>query len=172
VFAPGGPTAVSGPHDQAEAELGNNLLVYTGEPLQKPLHIFGRPRITLYAATSAASADFTAKLVRVLPDGRALFVCMGVGRSSYLFADKSYKADAVQRWEFDLDPTSCVFFPRERLRLEIASSAFPLYDRNPSTAAPASQASHWNWARSTQQVLHTRECPSALHLPVVSESAG
>lgn len=169
VFAPGGPLALSGSHDQAEAELGNNLLVYTGEPLRERLHVFGHPGITLYAATSAASADFTAKLVRVLPDGRAQFVCMGVARSSYLFQD--YKADKVQHWEFEMDPTSCVFFPGERLRLEIASSAFPLYDRNASTGVAAAQASHWNWGRSTQQVLHRVECPSALHLPVAEGHA-
>ena len=168
VLAPGGPLALSGPHDQAEMELGNNLLVYTGEPLGHRLHIFGIPRITLYAATSAPGADFTAKLVRVLPDGRAQFLCIGVARSAYLFPH--YEPDVVQRWEFDLDPTSCVLFPGERLRLEIASSAFPLYDRNASTLAPPSQASHWNWQRSTQQILHTREHPSALHLPVAEEN--
>jgi uncharacterized protein len=75
----------------------------------------------------------------------------------------------VQRWEFDLDPTSCVFFPGERLRLEIASSSFPLYDRNSSTEVAASQASPWNWGRSTQQVLHSVECPSMLRLPVPEE---
>jgi putative CocE/NonD family hydrolase len=171
VFAPGGPLALSGPHDQAEAELGNNLLVYTGEPLREKLHVFGCPEVTLYAATSAASADFTAKLVRALPDGRAQLVCMGVARSSYLFAGESYQADAVQCWEFELDPTSCVFFPGERVRLEIASSAFPLYDRNPSTGGGAAKASQWNWGRSTQQILHTAACPSALYLPVVAESA-
>lgn len=167
VFAPGGPLAQSGTHDQAETELGNNLLVYTGDPLSQRLHVFGHPRITLYAATSAPCADFAAKLVRVFPDGRALFVCMGVARSSFLFRDQSYKADAIQCWRFDMDPTSCVFSPGERLRLEIASSAFPLYDRNPSTTVPASRATHWNWARSTQQVLHTAEYPSALQLPVI-----
>jgi putative CocE/NonD family hydrolase len=150
-------------------ELGNNLLVYTGQPLREKLHVFGHPRVTLYAATSASSTDLTAKLLRVLPDGRALFLCMGVARSSYLFAGSSYEADAVHRWEFDLDPTSCVFFPGERLRLEIASSAFPLYDRNSSTGVAAAQASHWNWRRSTQQILHTVDCPSALHLPLADE---
>ncbi len=172
VFAPGGPMALSGPHDQAEMELGNNLLVYSGEPLQYKLRVFGHPRVTLYAATSAANADFTVKLTRVLPDGRAQFVCMGVARSSYLFAGTSYTADAVHCWEFDMDPTSCVLLAGDRLRLEIASSAFPLYDRNSSTGVPARQASHWNWGRSTQQVLHTSDYPSALHLPLLVENAG
>jgi uncharacterized protein len=172
VPAPGGAQALSGPLDQAEMELGNNLLVYTGEPLQRRLHIFGYPRVTLYAATSAPNADFTAKLVCLLPDGRVQFICMGIARSSYLFAGKQYAADTVQRWEFDLDPTSCVFLPGERMRLEIASSAFPLYDRNPSTEVAAAMASHWNWGRSTQQILHTGKYASALHLPVAEESAG
>jgi putative CocE/NonD family hydrolase len=172
VIAPGGPLALSGPADQAEMELGNNLLVYTGEPLRERLHVFGHPRITLFAATSAPSADFTAKLVRVLPDGRAQFVCMGVARSTYLFARTSYESDKVHCWKFDLDPTSCVFFPGERLRLEIASSALPLYDRNSSTKVAASQASPWNWRRSTQQVLHSEEYPSVLQLPLAEEHAG
>jgi hypothetical protein len=62
-----------------------------------------------------------------------------------------------------------VFSPGERLRLEIASSAFPLYDRNSSTEVAASHASHWNWGRSTQQVLHSVEHPSVLRLPVAEE---
>jgi predicted acyl esterase len=64
-----------------------------------------------------------------------------------------------------------VFFPGERVRLEIASSAFPLFDRNSSTDVPASQASHWSWRRSTQQILHTAEFKSVLHLPVIRERA-
>jgi uncharacterized protein len=179
VFAPGGPLSLSGPHDQAEMELGNNLLVYTSEPLGEPWHIFGHPEIILYAATSAAHADFTAKLVRVLPDGRAQFLCIGVARSSWLFAAQEYSPDKVQCWSFKLDPISCVLFPGERLRLEIASCAFPLYDRNPSTGVPAALASHSNafedrsenhgWARSTQQVLHCAEYPSVLRLPFAEQ---
>jgi uncharacterized protein len=59
-----------------------------------------------------------------------------------------------------------VLTPGERLRLEIAGSAFPLYDRNPSTDVPAWQAGPWNWSRSTHQIVHTHVHPSALHLPV------
>ncbi|MGB9291662.1 MAG: CocE/NonD family hydrolase C-terminal non-catalytic domain-containing protein, partial [Terracidiphilus sp.] len=59
--------------------------------------------------------------------------------------------------------------PGERLRLEIASSAFPLYDRNPSTNTPPHLADNWNWSRSTQQVLHSAAHPSAIYLPIVGE---
>jgi putative CocE/NonD family hydrolase len=166
VMAPGGLLAMSGPHDQAALEMGNNLLVYTSPAASSAIHIFGQPRVTLYASTSASSADLTAKLARVTAAGRAEFICMGIARSSWLFGEGDYEADAVQRWEFTLEPTSVVIPAGESLRLEIASSAFPLYDRNPSTAVAPQDADHWSWQRSTQQVLHTAEHPSALHLPV------
>jgi len=170
VLAPGGPQALSGPFDQSVLEMGNNLLVYASEPARRETEVFGHSRVRLYAATSAAHADFTAKLVRVTTGGRAEFVSMGIARSSWLFDDASYAADRVHAWEFTLEPVSFVLAPGERLRLEIASSAFPLYDRSPSTAIPPQDAENWNWARSTQQVLHSVDYPSAIYLPVTGDA--
>jgi putative CocE/NonD family hydrolase len=169
VPAPGGTQALSGPHDQAALEMGNNLLVYTTAPAVRAMEIFGQPRIVLYAATSAAHADFTAKIVRVTQNGRAEFISIGIARSSWLFRHAAYAADQVHAWKFTLEPTSLVLAAGERLRLEIASSAFPLYDRNPSTGVQPPDADNWNWARSTQQVLHSAAHPSALYLPVNGE---
>ena len=166
VLAPGGAQALSGPHDQAVLELGNNVLVYSTEPLARTWHMFGQARVTLYAATSACSADLVAKLVRVTATGRAEFICIGIARSSWLFGEK-YQADTIQCWEFALEPTSVVLQPGESLRLEIASSAFPLYDRNPSTKTAPQLADQWTWERSTQQIVHSAEFASALHLPIV-----
>ena len=166
VPAPGGPSALSGQFDQATLELGNNLLVYTSTPLVQALRVFGTPRISLSCATSSANTDFTAKLVRVRQNGTAEFICIGIARSSWLFAETGYAADTIHRWEFDLAPTSCHFAAGERIRLEIASSAFPLYDRNPGSAGPSCRATSWDWQRSTQIVYHDREHPSALYLPV------
>jgi len=170
VSAPGGPQALSGPFDQSTLELGNNLLVYTSDPVLRETEIFGHPRIKLYAATSAAHADFTAKIVRVTAGGRAEFLSIGIARSSWLFGGADYTANQVYAWEFALEPVSFVLAPGERMRLEIASSAFPLYDRNPSTAIPPQDADNWNWARSTQQVLHSAAYPSAIYLPVVGDA--
>ncbi len=170
VIAPGGPQALSGPCDQAAMEMGNNLLVYTSEPAVREAEIFGQPRVVLYAATSAAHADLTAKLARVTANGRAEFVCIGIARSSWLFREHGYAADTIHAWEFTLEPTAFVLAAGERLRLEVASSAFPLYDRNPSTGVAPQHADNWNWARSTQQILHTATQPSALYLPLTGES--
>ena len=167
VPAPGGPAAAGGLFDQSVLELGNNLLVYTAEPLAEPLRILGFPRVALYCSTSAAHTDFTAKLVRVKPSGAAEFICMGMARSSWLFSESGYLADKIHLWEFSLEPTSCEFFPGERIRLEIASSAFPLYDRNPGTDMPSSRATSWDWKRSTQFVFHDGKHPGALYLPVI-----
>jgi len=167
VPAPGGPGALSGSYNQASLESGNNVLVYTSEPLATPLHVFGSPRLTLYCSTSAISADFTGKLVHVHPDGRADFICIGIARSSYLFRESGYAADTIHCWEFSLEPTSCVFAKGDRIRLEIASSAFPLYDRNPSNDGCPCRMDSWTWQRSTQFIFHDSARPSALQLPVV-----
>jgi len=166
VLAPGGAAALSGSFNQAAMELGNNLLVYTMPALTAPLHVFGSPQLTLYAVTSAAYADFTAKLVRVRPNGQADFVCIGIARSSYLFRDSGYTAGTIHCWRIELEPTSCVFAPGEAIRLEIAGSAFPLYDRNPSTPVEPWLMDSWNWQRSTHMVLHDADHPSTLELPL------
>jgi hypothetical protein len=167
VAAPGGPLSLPGLFDQSAIEAGNNVLVYTTDPLSEPLHVFGAPRISLYVATSAPSADVTAKLVRVLPSGRAEFISIGIARSSFLFGEK-YRADAVYLWEFQLEPTSCMFSVGEQLRLEVAGCAFPLYDRNPGNDMPPREMTPFNWRRSTHIVHHSSEYRSAFHLPVIA----
>jgi uncharacterized protein len=170
VMAPGGPTAAAGRFDQSTLEMGNNILVYTSEPLAKPLRVLGSPRVTLYCASSAARTDFVTKLICVRPNGAAEFICIGIARSNWLFAKSGYAADRIHTWEFDLEPTSIIFAAGDRIRLEVASSAFPLYDRNPGTNVPSAQATSWDWRRSTQIVFHSEAYLSALHLPV--EDAG
>jgi uncharacterized protein len=165
VFAPGGNMALSGPFDQAVLEQGNNLLVYTTAPLTEQLHVFGMPKLTLFCATSAAHADFTGKLVRVTPEGRCEFLCIGIARESHLFRD-AYAADQVHTWQFTLEPTSCIFAVGDRIRLEIAGSAFPLYDRNPGSDIAPALADPWSWQRSTHTVFHDASHASHLELPL------
>jgi uncharacterized protein len=167
VIAPGGPAAASGSFDQSALEMGNNVLVYTTPPLAADVVIFGIPRVILYCATSLASTDFTAKLVRVRANEVAEFLCIGVARSSWLFHEEGYRADEMQEWKFALEPTACRFEPGDCIRLEIASSAFPLYDKNSGSDVAASRATSWDWRRSTQIVQHDRQRPSALYLPIV-----
>ncbi len=162
VAGPGGLANAAGPSNQALLEQGNNLLVYTSAPLTERVHVFGQPVVSLHAQTSATHADFAAKLILLRPSGEAMFLCLGILRSTHT-------PDTPTLLEFALDATSCVFFPGDRIRLEIASSAYPLFDRNPSTAVPPRLASPWNWRRSTQMVHHSLLHPSQLHLPLAGD---
>lgn len=153
-----------GPVNQAVMELGNNVLVYSSLVLGASLHVFGAVEVEVYCATSAPQADFIAKLVCVKPNGDAVFVAIGVARSSSLF--DSYEADVAQRWTFSLEPTSYVFAAGDRLRIEIASCAYPLFDRNPGNAVAARDADSWTWRRSTQSIFHDAARPSAIRLPI------
>lgn len=168
VLAPGGVTALSGSFDQATLEQGNNLLVYASAPFTEAVHIFGTPELQLFCTTSAANADFTGKLIRITPEGRAEFICIGIARSSYLFGDTGYAPDHIHLWRFGLEPTSCIFAAGERLCIEIAASAFPLYDRNPSSDIAPALADPWTWQRSTHSVFHDSTYPSCIRLPLFS----
>ena len=164
-----GPGAAPGPFLQNRQDSMNNVLAYTSPVLTKAVRVAGRPRVCLHATSRTASADLVAKLVRVLPDGRSFNVCLGIARGSWLFGAQGLEPDRVQCWEFDLEPTHCVFLPGERLRLVISGSAFPLYDRNPGSTVSPEAANSWDWIQNQQQLLHDSDHPSCLHLPLQSD---
>jgi putative CocE/NonD family hydrolase len=136
---------------------------------RQPLWSFGIPARRLYCATSAGAHRLHRKAVRVRPNGAAEFICIGIARSSWLFREKvTPRTNSLLG--FFLEPTSCRFDAGDRIRLEIASSAFPLYDRNPGSGVPSCRATSWDWRRSTQIVYHDgNERPSALYLPMSEE---
>ena len=169
VVAPGGPTSAQGCFNQARVEQGNNLLVYTSAPLEARLHVCGTPRAILHLQSSLDHCDLVVKLVRVLPDGRALNVSIGAARSSALFAHPPHRADVPHAWHVEMESTSSVFAPGERLRVEVASSAFPLFDRNPGSGMPSRLASPRDWLRARQQGLHDAAHPSRVELPLLEE---
>ena len=140
------------------------VLVYTSEPLEEPLRVFGTPRVALYCSTSAAHTDFTAKLVRVKPNGAAEFICIGIARSSWLFAESGYAADKIHLWEFDLEPTSCSFAAGERIRLEIASSAFPSV-RPQSRERHAFRSRHFLGLETLHAIRFSRQQASQRFVP-------
>ena len=168
VTAPGGPAAMQGCFAQNRLELGNNLLVYTSPELTTPVYVYGSPKVRLFAQSSCDETDFVAKLVKVGKDGRALNISIGAARSSFLFPDGAHKADALACWEFPLEATSCVFAAGERIRVEIASSAFPLYDRHPGSDIHPAKATPRDWKKAMQQVLHTPDAPSSIEFALAT----
>lgn len=157
-----------GPLDQRSVEQRRDVLVYTSNPLNEETEVTGPIGATLYIATSANDTDFTAKLVDVFPDGRALLVTDGVARLRYrmsLSKPVFVKRNAIYQIHIDAGVTSWVFLPRHRIRLEVSSSNFPRFDRNLNSSRPNAEETVMNTA--SQTVFHERRYPSVLVLPVI-----
>lgn len=165
VLAPGGNhggMAGFGPHDLTAQQQGLNLLVYTTPPFEKSVDLAGSARVHLFAKSSAPMTAFVARLSRVTTGGRAIFLTLGAARG---------KVDGTAPIELVLDSTACRIAAGERLRLDIASSAFPLLIREPNTGQdPASVAAPAEFRRALQIVYHDRARPSSLFVPVVPGS--
>lgn len=170
----GGTTLMSlgmagGVFDQTEVEKRSDVLVYTSDELTEPLEVTGPVRVHLVASTSAPDTDFTAKLVDIEPQGYARNVCDGVVRARFRSSLREPSLVAPGEpveYEIDLWSTSHVFAPGHRLRLEISSSNFPRYDRNPNTGEPFGTAN--NVVVAQQEVFHDAARPSRIMLPVVA----
>ncbi len=149
--------AVGGPVDQGEIEQRADVLVYTSPPLERPREVIGSEvRVELYAESNAPSTDWTAKLVDVHPDGRALCLADGILRVE--------GREAGAYLAIDLGPTCNVFGAGHRIRLEISSSNFPRLDRNLNTSRRGADSATLQVAE--QQVFHDSARPSRLVLPV------
>jgi putative CocE/NonD family hydrolase len=148
----------AGAQRQNDIEQRRDVLVYTTTPLGSDLEVTGDVSVVLHVETSAPSTDFTAKLVDVHPNGDAYNVTDGIRRATY-------KQGAPVEIEVSLPPTSMVFKQGHRIRLEIASSNFPRFDRNLNTGADLRTATTAVVAQQT--VHHSSAAPSRLVLPVV-----
>lgn len=185
VYDPGHPSLIiSGPlccdfagrrtgsFDQRQAEAGADTLVYTTAPLKSGLEVTGPLKLSLWISSDAPDTDFYGKVVDVYPDGRAFFVQEGILRARYREGfDKPVfmSPGQVYHVEVDLQATGNYFREGHRIRLEIASSHFPRFDRNLNTGGP--QITETVGRIAHNQVLHDPAHPSALILPIVPRGA-
>jgi putative CocE/NonD family hydrolase len=157
-----------GPMDQREVEKRRDVLVYTTPPLKRPLEATGPIRVVLYVSTSAPDTDFTAKLVDVFPDGSTRNLTDGVLRLRYRESlERPVLAEPGRIYPITIDAgvTSNEFAKGHRIRLEISSSNFPRFDRNPNTGRPI--AGERELRPATQFIYHDRLHPAHLLLPVI-----
>jgi putative CocE/NonD family hydrolase len=157
-----------GPMDQRPVEQRTDVLVYTTKPLDEDVEAIGPVEVVLYAATSARDTDFTAKLVDVFPDGYARNLTDGILRLRYrnsLEKPEPAKEGEVYALTVDAGVTGNVFLKAHRIRVEISSSNFPRFDRNPNTGGVAAKETKL-W-KATETVYHDREHPSRLVLMVM-----
>jgi hypothetical protein len=172
----GGPTllpgviigANAGPKDQARVESRADVLVYSTPPLEREIEVTGPVTATLFASTSAPDTDWTVKLVDVHPDGRSYGVTDGIVRARYRNGPgrpELLEHGAVYRYEIDLQATSNVFKKGHRIRVQVSSSNFPCYPRNPNTGRPI--ATETELVPAAQTILHDAQHPSHIRLPVI-----
>ncbi len=159
-----------GPMDQRPVEKRNDVLVYTSRALKRDVEVTGPVRLELYVSTSVPDTDFTAKLVDVFPDGQARNLTDGILRLRYRQGlEKVVLAMPGQVYEVSIDVgvTSNVFLAGHRIRLEVSSSNFPRFDRNPNTGRPIADETQYRPAQQT--IHHGRKYASRLILPVIPE---
>jgi hypothetical protein len=158
----------TGPFDQSAVEDRADVLVYTSSPLEKAVEVTGPVKVILHAASSARDTDFTAKLVDVHPDGKAYNLCDGIVRArcrESLTTPTLLEPGKTYRYDIDLWVTSNLFKPGHRVRLEISSSNFPRFDRNPNTGHDFGADAEL--AKAEQSIFHDREHPSHVLLPII-----
>jgi uncharacterized protein len=160
------PTGI-GPEDQRPAELRNDVLVFSTPPFTTNTEVTGPISLDLYVSTSAVDTDFTGKLVDVWPNGFAQNLTDGILRLRYRKSQERPELASpgeIYRISVDLSATSNVFLSRHQLRLEISSSNYPRFDRNPNTGGNQASA---KIIKATNFIYHDTSRPSALVLPVV-----
>ncbi len=159
----------SGPRDQRPLEQRSDMLVYTSAPLERDIEVTGPVTVTLWAASSAPDTDFVARLVDVHPDGFAQNLTDGIIRARYRYGvaeEALLEPGKVYEYTIDLWATSNLFKAGHCIRLDVTSSSFPRWDRNPNTGHPIGADAEMQ--RATQTILHDRAHPSHVLLPVVS----
>ncbi len=160
-----------------------DVLTYETAPLTEAVKISGAPMADLYAATTGTDGDFVVKVIDVYPDtvaddppmgGYELNVSMDIFRGRYResFEHPSpIPAGLVQRYRFDLPTTNHVFLPGHRIMVQIQSSWFPLYDRNPQTYVPnIFDAKPTDYKAATVTILHKPGAESKVWLPIAPVS--
>jgi putative CocE/NonD family hydrolase len=167
--------------DQRHVDGRTDVLTYVSEPLTAPLQISGQPLVDLFASTSGTDSDWVVKLIDVYPDtvpsqaemgGYELPVAMDIFRGRYresFAAAKPIRAGKVEAYKFALPNANHVFRPGHRIMVQIQSSWFPLYDRNPQTFVPnIFFAKPGDYRKATQRIYHAGAQASSIELPVVN----
>jgi putative CocE/NonD family hydrolase len=167
--------------DQREASGRPDVLSFTSDVLTAPLKISGEPVVNLYASTSGTDSDWVVKLIDLYPDevaaqpelgGYQLMVSADILRGRYresFETAKAIEADRPLLYRFALPTANHVFLPGHRIMVQVQSSWFPLYDRNPQTFVPnIFWAKPSDYRKATQRVYHEPGRSSFVELPLVT----
>ena len=157
-----------------------DVLIYVTPPLTEPLRISGAPLVNLVASTSGTDSDWVVKLIDVYPDevpsqpelgGYQLAVAMDIFRGRYRESFETPKAitpNTPLPYKFKLPTVNHVFLPGHRVMVQVQSTWFPLYDRNPQTFVPnIFFAKPDDYVKATQRIYRAPGAASFIDLPIV-----
>ena len=167
--------------DQREASGRTDVLAFVSDALKAPLKISGQPAVHLVASTSGTDSDWVVKLIDVYPDevaaqpemgGYQLMISADIFRGRYR---ESYEKpepitpDKPLLYRFELPNANHVFLPGHRIMVQVQSSWFPLYDRNPQTFVPnIFWAKPADYRKAVQRIYHAPGEASFIELPLVT----
>jgi uncharacterized protein len=168
-------------HDQRFVDGRPDVITYVSAPLTAPLHIGGAPIVHMFASTSGTDSDWVVKLIDVYPDqvpsdptmgGYELPISLDIFRGRYRESFEHAQAitpDQPLLYTFGLPTANHVFQPGHRIMVQVQSTLFPLYDRNPQRFVPnIFDAKPADYQKATQRIWHTPGDASFISLPVVS----
>jgi putative CocE/NonD family hydrolase len=166
--------------DQREASGRTDVLSFTSDVLAGPIKISGEPIANLIASTSGTDSDWVVKVIDVYPDevagqpamgGYQLMISADIFRGRYREGFETAKplaANKALNYRFALPTANHVFLPGHRIMVQIQSSWFPLYDRNPQTFVPnIFWAKPSDYKKAAQRIFHGKGQDSFVELPVV-----
>jgi hypothetical protein len=169
--------------DQREAAGRTDVVAFVSDLLTAPVKISGQPIARLVASTSGSDSDWVVKLIDVYPDevaaqremgGYQLAVSMDIFRGRYresLETPKPIAANEPLAYRFALPTVNHVFPPGHRIMVQVQSSWFPLYDRNPQTFVPnIFWAKPGDYRKATQRIYHAPGQASLVELPLVTKN--
>ena len=178
-------------HDQRFVDGRPDVVSYQTGPLTKSVHIMGAPQVDLFAATSGTDSDWVVKLIDVAPDttpegtgqgskpansGYELPIGIEIFRGRYihsLSAPAALTPGQAENYRFNLPNVDHVFLPGHRIMVQVQSSLFPLYDRNPQTFVDnIFNAKPRDYRPATQSIYYGGTHASAILLPIVSDADG
>ena len=171
--------------DQREASGRPDVAVFVSDVLNAPVKISGEPIANLIASTSGTDSDWVVKVIDLYPDevagqpamgGYQLMVSADIFRGRYresLEAPKAIAANQPLLYRFALPTANHVFLPDHRIMVQVQSSWFPLYDRNPQTFVPnIFWAKPGDYRKATQRIYHASvdnlKQASFIELPLVT----
>jgi putative CocE/NonD family hydrolase len=166
--------------DQRSVDGRTDVMTYQTEPLTQAVRVSGAPLADIFAKTTGTDGDFVVKVIDVYPDdypnepkkgGYQLPISLDIFRGRYRDSFEKptpIPAGKVQRYRFRLPTVNHVFQPGHRIMVQVQSSLFPLYDRNPQTFVPnIFHAKSEDYRKATVTLMRGGEQASAVWLPVV-----